>query len=217
MVVQNNNSHWVILAAIGLCLAMAFGAVLMGALGTSQDVKDEQARIINQATEAALHAIETPQAIFAGQTAVAAELTAMPPAQTATAIALSEKHLLVQQAATQTAIANDNYMNGLAAAATTTALAQSQKNQNTTAVTRTSLAILGVVTLCVWILARVAINILTANTQYKLAQAGVLERQQKLAEFRVAHQKTGRPVVLPSVPISPVKERGNGHKLPHAE
>jgi hypothetical protein len=218
MVVQSNNTPWVILAFMILCMAVAFGMILTGVpFGTSQDVKDEQARANILATEGAISAIETPQAAFAGQTAVVAELTAMPPIQTATAIVVEENLVLAQQAATQTKIAGEIYLGNLAVAATATAMVPNTTKHSTTSVTSFGFVIAGMTIFGMWIIGHIVIAILSANTQNKFAQARLFREQRQLAEFRSSHQKAQVPIVQPQIPMSLMKLRGNGHEYPRGE
>ena len=218
MVIQNQNTAWVSLALIVLCMAVAFGVILMGGpLGPSQDVKDEQARVNIRATEAALNAIQTPQAVFAGQTAVAAELTSLPAAQTATAAAVQANLADVQSAATQTKIAQDLSLNSQVAGATTTALAQGSANQNATANASMALAIITIIAVCVWIISHIVTRVLLANAQDKFARARLLHEQNQQAKVQAA-QRHGQPgVAHTSIPTSLMKQRGNGRDLPRAE
>ena len=218
MIVQNQNTAWVSLALIVLCMAVAFGVILTrGSLGPSQDVKDEQARVSIRATEAALNAIQTSQAVFAGQTAIVAELTAMPPAQTATVIAGSENHVAIQQAATQTAIANSQYIGNLMVAATATTIANTTSTKDSTRTAAITLAIFIIATFCLWIIGHTFVKVLTARAQDTIAHTQLLNEQRQLAEFRANHQRSSRPTVQPSIPTSLMKQRGNGHERSRVE
>lgn len=222
MVVQNNNTPWVILALIVLCMAIAFGIILSGVpFGPSQDVKDEQARVVIRATEGALSAIETPQAVFAGQTAIVAELTAIPPIQTATAIVVDGILAAIQRAATQTKMAGDTYLGNLGVVATATAIARNETRENTSWIATTGLAIIGVAALSAWIIAHAVAKVLNARTQEKVAQTRLIkeryDEQRRVAEFLAAHQKSPGATVQPSIPSSLMKQRGNGHERSRAE
>jgi hypothetical protein len=217
--VNNNSTPVVIFTLIVMFFCLLFGVMVAAdPFGPGQDARATQAIMNAQATEAAIHVMQTPQAIYAQQTVVVAELTAMPPIRTATAIAMERNFAAEQQKAIQTNTAGEMYLNSVRIAATASAVAESQRRQTVVTNTGTGLVILVIVTFCVFVLGRVTKNTFDAYIQHNLAQTKVLEQQRQLAELRLAHQKTGRPIVLPSVPISsPVKERGNGHKLPHAE
>jgi hypothetical protein len=222
MVIQNNTTPWVILALIVLCMAIAFGTILSGVpFGPSQEVKDEQARVDIRATEGVLSAIETPQAVFAGQTAIVAELTAMPPAQTATAIVVEGNLAIIQQAATQTKMAGDTYLDDLSIAATATAISRNQAREDTSGIARVGLVIVGTVVISLWIIAHAVVNVLHARAQEKFAQARLikeqLNEQRQATEFLAAQQKTQGTIIQPSIPTSLMKQRGNGHGLPRAE
>jgi len=85
----------VFLVLIILAMCGALGMILgMDPFGPGQDARATSAAINSQATGSALGATETPQAAFAGQTALAIQMTGVPPAQTATAIAFEETKLL---------------------------------------------------------------------------------------------------------------------------
>lgn len=213
MVVQNHNTALVWLALIVLCMAVGFGMILTGVqFGPSQDVKDEKARVDIRATEGALSAIQTPQAVFAGQTAIAGELTALPPIQTATAIEIERNLVAIQQAATQTRTAEDSYLDGLAVGATATTIAQKSSSRTEINNTSLSLAIMGVITFCIWVVGHTVVTMLRAHAQHKASQAGLLNEQRQLAEFRAAHQKGQSHISQPSIPTSLMKHRGNGHE-----
>lgn len=223
MVVQNNNTPWVVLALIVLCMAITFGIILSGgSFGPSQDVKDEQARVDIRATEGALSAIETPQAVFAGQTAIAAELTAIAPIQTATAIVVEGNLVAIQQAATQTKIVGDIYLGNLAAAATASAIARNDTREKVSGFATIGLFVIGIAGIFVWGVAHMLIKVLNARAQEKFAQARLikvrLKEKRQVVEFLAAHQNNkGATVPHPYVPTSLLKQRGNGHGLPRAE
>jgi hypothetical protein len=217
MVVQNQNSAWVRLALFVLCMAIVFGVILVGGFGPSQKVRDEQAIVGIRATEAALGIMQTPQAAFAAQTTVAIELTAQPPAQTATAGAAQANLAVLQAAATQTKIAQDLTLNNQVAAATVTALAQGTASQNAATNTGLALTIVAVVAVCVWMISHVVIKMLLANAQHRFAEARLLHEQNQQAKVQAVQQKVQPDAVHTSIPASLMKHRGNGHDLPRAE
>lgn len=215
MIFQNNPTPWVILilfAVVGCgAIAMAFGA---DPFGPGPEVRAEIARtelaIAAEATQGALSAIETPQAITVGQTAIAAQMTSMPPVQTVTAMALEENHAAIQYSATQTALANSQYIDNLAIAATATTIASNTTIQNSTRIAGISLGMVVMVVVSLWIVGRITISVVRARAQ-------LLNEQRQLAEFRASHQRNSRSVIQPAVPTSLMKQQGNGHKLPRAE
>jgi hypothetical protein len=208
MIVQNQNTAWVSLALIVLCMAVAFGTILTGVpFGPSQDVKDEQVRVGIRATEGALSAIQTPQAIFADQTAIVAELTTMPPIQTATAIAVEGELVAIQQAATQTKIAEDAYLNNLSVGATATAMAQSMSKQPVSQNTDIGLAAILIGAICIWIIGHILVKVLLAHTQYKFAQARFLKVERQLADLHASRPNGQRESIEQPIPIWLSKHR----------
>ncbi len=219
MLVNNNPTPWVILALIILTMCALFGGVIVWAdpLGPGQPARATQAAINARATESAFGPIQTATAISIGNAVVVANLTAMPPAQTATAIVVAENLAALQQAATQTTIANAQYIGNLAVAATATSMANNTGTQNSTWMAGTTSVIIITTALCLWVVGHTIVSVLRARAQHKIAHAQLLSEQRQLAEFRASHQKSPRPVVQPSIPVSLMKQRGNGHERSSAE
>ncbi|MFT3892792.1 MAG: hypothetical protein QM730_14265 [Anaerolineales bacterium] len=172
MVFQSNNTPLVRLGLIVICMAVGIGAFLAGLpIGPSQDVRDEAARVDIRATEAALGALQTPQAIFAAQTAVAAELTSIPPVQTTTAIAAERNFNDAQRMATQTKMAQDASLDRIAAAATATSIARESLKQNAVDNAGIGFLVVGALMLCVWLVERMIVSALRVRADHQLAQA----------------------------------------------
>jgi len=148
MVVHNNFTPLVILALIILGICVALGAIIVGTdpFGPGKEVKGElaltQSALRVRATENALSAMETPQAILAGQDAAIAQLTAVPPAQTATRIAVDDNHAYILYMATQTVMADQAENQRLSSAATQTVIANDVENQRLiNAITQTAIEV----------------------------------------------------------------------------
>ncbi len=145
-----NHNHYTSLVLLALFVLGAFVVLgvlaVSGPFGPGQEVKGivalTQSGLKVRGTESALSAMETPQAIQAGQAAAVAQLTAMPPAQTATQIAAEASYAMDLQGATQTVLANQADTQRSGSAATQIAIAQDVKNQElANAVTQTAIAI----------------------------------------------------------------------------
>jgi hypothetical protein len=242
MLVQNNPTPWVVLALIVLVVCLAFGIVIgTDPFGPGQVVKAEQARtqlaVGISATEGALSAIQTPQAAFMKQTAVAAELTAIPMNQTATAIALVgevknsestatqialvaiERSQQLAYQATEASLDQQQTMNSLAYNATATAFVQEPiRNSTKNGVT---LILIGISTLTtsVWILSRALIEVSRSHAKEKVAQAHFLLAEQRRLKAAQAllqpylEKRAGKNISLPTQML----ERGNGHGISHTE
>jgi hypothetical protein len=221
MLVNNNPTPWVVLALIILTMCAVFGGMIVWVdpLGPGQPARATQAAINSQATQAALSAIETPQAVFAGQTAIAAQMSGISPAQTATAIALEGNQAVIQAAATGTAIAQDIYIGGLSANATATAIAQNTVTERAKGTAGIAIVVAGTSAICLLIVGHTMVTVLRAHTQEKFAQARFLNEQRRLAEFQVLNEKQRlpRPVIQAPIPNSLMRQPGNGHDLPRAE
>jgi len=219
MVNQNHFSLTPLVFLVLIILAMcgALGMILgMDPFGPGQDARATSAAINSQATGSALGATETPQAAFAGQTALAIQMTGVPPAQTATAIAFEGNQIAIQSAATETAIAQGIYIGGLSANATATAIAQNAVTERSKDSAGIAIVVVGPVVAGLWLLGQTVVTLLRIRTQAKLAQARLLNEQRQLAEFRALHeyQKHSWPIIPAPTPTSLMKQQGNEHRLP---
>src|SRR5438093_267915 len=92
MMVQNNPTPWVVFALITMVICGILGMMLgLNPFGPSQVVRDQAAQtqmaVEIRGTENAISAMETPQAVYVQQTAIIAQLTAIPVQQAATQVA----------------------------------------------------------------------------------------------------------------------------------
>ena len=242
MIYQNSSNAWVVLALIAMLLCGALGLVLgIGTFGPWQAQQVAQAATLGaidaQATQGALFVVQTPQAAFANQTAVSAELTAVPMYQTATQVAVvasvgnaratatqyalddSRQAQMAAGQATQTSMAQQAVLSSLAFNATATSMAQGPMVR---ALTDGGLVTFGWVAMLMTFLA-VLIRLWTqatqAQTHKKVADAHlVLAEQRRLRasqttqQAHYAHKDLTKPV-----PASLINKSGNGRDLPRAE
>lgn len=237
---QNNPTPLVVFALIAMVICGVLGLMLgLDPFGPGQDVRAEQARtqlaVDVRGTENAMSAIETPQAIYAQQTAVIAQLTAMPVQQTATQIAGLAAVENAQIYATQTAIAGDTInkqladqatqtalawnqqMSALSAGATLTAMAQDQTRKQATGVASFAVVGLGALTLFVWLIVRTFIQVIYARTEEKIAQAQFLAEQHRMVSLRASLQSHNGYKHSHPVPNSLMQNMGDISKLPKGE
>jgi hypothetical protein len=209
MMVQNNPTPWVVFALITMAMCGVLGMMLgLNPFGPSQEVRDQAAQtemgLTIRGTENAISAMETLQAIYVQQTAVAAQLTAIPVQQIATQVAGSAEVESAQVHATQTAIAGEALNRQLADHATQTAvIGKQQIDILSNAATATSLAQdrvrgratenagfvaigFGANTLCLWIIIRALIQVTHTRTEEKRAQAQFLSEQRRMVALRAS-------------------------------
>lgn len=242
MITQNNPTPWIILILIILLMCGTLGVIIgLDPFGPGQDFRAEQAKtqlaMNAPATEGYLKAIETPQSIHAGETVVVEFMTAMPPAQTATALAVQADNISRQISGTQTAVAFDSGIQDLGrsatreaigtaqslgdlfVAATTTAVAQSTVTEGKTENATIILAVIGAATFCILIVGRASANLFRLRTQEKIAQARLLMEQRRLAEFQALQksQYPQRSSIQTVIPSSMLNHSGNGRGIPRGE
>lgn len=240
MLIQNNITPMVIFALVAMAICGILGAILgLDPFGPGQDVRAEQAKtqlaVEIRATENALSVVETPQAQYAQQTAVAGQLTALPVQQTATQVAGFGMLENAQIGATQTAIAGDVLNKKLADQATQTAIADGQHLQNVasnataTAIAQaqvreqmTNVAVLAVVgaitlTLCGWLVARAFVQAVAARAQREVAHTRLLAEQRRLLSLRASLKNQDGSKPTHPIPTSFMKGMGNVDKMPKAE
>lgn len=240
MIVQNNPTPLVVFALIAMGICGILGAMLgLNPFGPSQDVRNELARtqlaVDVRGTENAMSVIETPQAIYAQQTVVVAQLTAIPVQQTATqvaglgaienaqnnaaqtAIAGDAFNKQLADQATQTALAWNQHMDALSAGATATAMAQGQVREQATGVASFAVVGVGVLTLFVWIIVRVFAQAIHARAEEKMAQAQFLAEQRRMVSLRASLQNHNGHKPSYAIPNSLMQNRGDIDKLPKAE
>jgi hypothetical protein len=207
-------------------LACVLGAVVVYAdpLGPGQEQRAVQAKtqlaIAAPATQAAIGATMTPMAMSVRQTAVAGELTAMPPAQTATAMSAAQTHEAVLYGATQTQIADQAYLNGLAIEATTTAVVRNENANTLKSLGGFGLAAMVTFVLCISILGHTAAGLLRANAQQKLVRAhesAVRRDERQVSEFFAAHRKAPAAPLQPHCTSLPEDRRNPGQEMADAE
>lgn len=242
MFIRNNFVAVVLLAILilGICGALGF-VIGSDPYGPGRQIRVAQAgtqfAVGIPATEAALGAVQTPQAAYLQQTSVASELTAMPMNQTATSVAAVNMANDAQTKATQTALAvaediqQSSYqatkvalgqqqgLNQLAYNATATAFVLEPIRNGTKNDTLLILIGVGVLSISVWMVSNNLTRVLKKRTEAKIAQAHLLQAEQrrlKAAQALVISRSTKKGV---KNTISPVKvvERGNGHGMPQAE
>ena len=236
MIVQNSPTPLVVFALIAMVICGILGAMLgLNPFGPGQEVRDEQARVDIRATENALSAIETPQAVYAQQTVVVAQLTAMPIQQTATQAAGLGAVVDAQINATQTAIAGDamkkqladqatqiamagiQQMEAYSARATATAMAQGQVREQATGVASFLAIGIGALTLFVWIIAHIFAQAIHVRAEEKMAQAQFLAEQRRMLSLRASLQNHNGHKPSYPVPNSLMQNVGDIDKLPKAE
>lgn len=240
MIVQNNPTPLVVFALIAMVICGILGAMLgLNPFGPSQDVRDELARtqlaVDVRGTENAMSAIETPQAIYAQQTANIAQLTAIPIQQAATQVAGLGAVQNAQIYATQTAIAGDamnkqladqatqttlawnQQMDGLSAGATATAMAQGQVREQVTGIASFAVVGVGALTLFVWIIVHAFAQAIHARAEEKMAQAQFLAEQRRMVSLRASLQNHNGHKPAHPVPNSLMQNMGDVDKLPKAE
>ncbi len=240
MMVQNNPTPLVVFALIAMVVCGALGLMLgLDPFGPGQDVRAEQARtqlaMDVRGTENAMSAIETPQAIYAGQTAVVSQLTAIPVQQTATQVAGLGMVENAQIYATQTSIAGDainkqfadqvtqtamvgiQQMEAQSARATVTAMAQGQATKQATGFAGFAVIGIGTLTLFVWVIVRTFVQAIHARAQEKLAQAQFLAEQRRMVSLRASLQNHNGHKPSYPVPNSLMKKSGDIDKMPKAE
>ena len=234
--VQNNSTPLVVFALIAMVICGILGAMLgLNPFGPGQEVRDEQARVDIRATENALSAIETPQAVYAQQTVVVAQLTAMPIQQTATQAAGLGAVVDAQINATQTAIAGDvmnkqladqatqiamagiQQMEAYSARATATAMAQGQVIEQATGVASFAVVGIGVLALFVWITIRAFAQVTHARAEEKMAQTQFLAEQRRMLSLRASLQNHNGHKPSHPLPNSLMQNVGDVDKLPKAE
>ena len=234
--VQNNPTPLVVFALIAMVICGILGAMLgLNPFGPSQDVRDEQARVDIRATENALSAIEAPQAVYAQQTVVVAQLTAMPIQQTATqaaglgavedaqinatqtAIAGDVMNKQLADQATQTALAWNQQMSAISAGATVTAMAQGQAREQATGFASFLVVGIGALTLFVWIIAHIFAQAVHVRAEEKTAQAQFLAEQRRMLSLRASLQNHNGHKPSHPLPNSLMQNVGDVDKLPKAE
>lgn len=238
--VQNNSTPLVVFALIAMVICGALGLMLgLDPFGPGQDVRAEQARtqlaVDVRGTENAMSAIETPQAIYAQQTVVIAQLTAIPVQQTATQVAglgaVENAQIYATQTsiagdainkqfadqATQTAMAGVQQMEAQSARATATAMVQVRVREQATGIA--GFVVVGVVTLtiCGWFTARVITQTIQARAQEKMAQAQFLAEQRRMVSLRVSLQNHNGHKPSYPIPNSLMKKSGDINKMPKAD
>jgi hypothetical protein len=238
---QVNPTPFVAFALIAMIICGLLGIMVgLDPFGPGQDVRAEQVRtqlaVEIRATENALSASETLQAFSAQQTAVVAQLTAMPAQQTATQVAgagalqnaqisatqtaIAEEALMqhLRDQATQTSMAQNLYLNNLERDATATAVVQKQVRELATITGGLILSIVATVIVSALLVARTFIQTLAARAQEKTAQAQYLAEQRRLESLRASlntQKKVGTQQY--SVPTSLMEKPGDGKELPRAE
>jgi len=214
MLIQNDNKPLVMLAILVMVLCGILGVFLgMDPFGPGQAVRAESERarlaLSIQATQASMSATQTPQAIYANQAAVAAELTAVPINQTATAVAFNGQIGSAQISATQTALANigmaqqtayqatqesiskQQALNAMAYNATATAFVQgpiTKANHDNTVMFMIGT---GVVAISVWLVSHALLRTSKVRAEEQMANAQLLAEQRRLMSVRAsirAHQ-----------------------------
>lgn len=242
MLVQNNPTPWVILAAVvmGGCLITG---MMLGSVGpfnsetaaAKLEITQTQAAMNAYATQSALELVQTQQVPLAQQTAMVAQMTAVPLQQTATQIAelgaVEHAQLFATQTAiagetinrqlavqaTQTAIVRNQEKDALSIGATTTAMEQNQaKEKAEGTVSLVSIGI-GVLTLCGWAFARIITQVIHARTQEKMAQAQFLAEQRRMLSMRVSLQNRNGHKPSHPIPNSLMKDVRQVDKLPKAK
>jgi hypothetical protein len=214
MLIQNDNKPLVTLAILVMVLCGILGVFLgMDPFGPGQAVRAESERanlaLSIQATQASMSATQTPQAIYANQTAVAAELTAIPFNQTATAVAFNGQIGSAQISATQTALANAGMAQQMAYQATQESISQQQAlnamayNATATAfvqgpITKANhdntvlfMFVIGVVAISIWLVTHAMLRASRERVEEQKANAQMFAEQRRLLSVRAsirAHQ-----------------------------
>ncbi len=238
--VQNNSTPLVVFALIAMVICGILGVMLgLNPFGPSQEVRDEAAKtqmaVVVRGTENAMSAIETPQAIYAQQTVVVAQLTAIPVQQSATQVAELDAVANAQIHATQTSIAGDvinkqfadqatqmamagiQQMESQSARATVTAMAQGQAREQATGVASFLVVGFGALTLFVWIIVRVSTQAMHARAEEKMAQAQFLAEQRRMLSLRASMQNHNGHKPSHPLPNSLIQNVVDVDKLPKAE
>lgn len=238
--VQNNSTPLVVFALIAMVICGILGVMLgLNPFGPSQEVRDEAAKtqmaVVVRGTENAMSAIETPQAIYAQQTVVVAQLTAIPVQQSATQVAELDAVANAQIHATQTSIAGDvinkqfadqathmamagiQQLEAQSAQATVTAMAQDQVREQATGVASFFVVGFGALTLFVWIIVRAFAQAMQARAEEKMAQTQFLAEQRRMLSLRASMQNHNGHKPSYSVPNSLMQNVGDVDKLPKAE
>lgn len=242
MLVQNNPTPWVILAAavMGGCLITG---MILGDVGpfnsetaaAKLQITQTQAAMNAHATQSALELAQTQQVPLAQQTAIIAQMTAVPLQQTAThaaelgavesgqlyatqtAIAGDAINQQMEVQATQTAMAWNQEMHILSVGATATAMAQNQAKEKAEGTVSLVAIGIGVLTLCGWVFARIITQVIHARAQEKVAQAQFLAEQRRMLSLRVSLQnRNGHKPSYP-IPNSLMKDVRQVDKLPKAK
>lgn len=242
MLVQNNPSPWVILAAVimGGCLLTG---MLLGNVGpfnsetaaAKVQITQTQAAMNAHATQSALELSQTQQAPLVQQTAIVAQMTTVPLQQTATQVAelgavesaqiyatqttivddVINKQLAGQ--ATQTALAGIQQMEAQSARATATAMVQGQAREQATGVASFAVIGVGVLTLFVWIIVRAFAQAIHARAEEKMAQTQFLAEQRRMVSLRASMQNHNGHKPSHPVPNSLMQNMGDIDKLPKAK
>lgn len=202
MMIRDNPTPWVVFALIAMVICGILGMMLgLNPFGPSQEVRNQGAQtqmaVEIRGTENAISAMETPQAIYVQQTAVVAQLTAIPAQQVATQVAGSAEIANAQVYATQTAISGEarnrqladqatqtaiigkQQMEALSVVASATALAQGQVRERATGMTTSVVIGFGTITLFVWITLRIIVQAIHARTEEHNARAQFLAEQRR--------------------------------------
>ena len=235
--VQNNPAPLVVFALIAMIICGILGLVMgQNPFGPSQGVRDEQARtklaMDVRATENALSSYETPQAIFAQQVVVEAQLTALPLQQTATQVAamnaienaqinatqtaiageITNKQLADQ--ATQTALVGNQKKEAQSARATATAIAQNQVREQTTGIAGLAVVVIGALVIFTWLIVRIFAQATHARAEAMMAQAQFLAEQRRSMSLRASLENHNGHKPLRTIPKPTEESIGNIDRLP---
>jgi hypothetical protein len=227
MIIHNNSTPWVILAIL-VMMGCAISGMLIGNAGPYNSpvavakipIQQTQGSLDSHATQSAIEMAETQQAPLIEQTAMVAQMTTIPLQQTATQAAAYGNTQLSMVQATQTAIANNMFMENLSGNVTATAIAREQFLNSATSTTEFGLITIGVVLIAGWVLAHILIEITKVRAQEKAAQAKLLSEQRRLVIIRAsikAQERRQKEQVPQLTPISLMRKPGNGKELPRAQ